>query len=266
MSKIQLNHVSLEYRDNGNVFHALEDLDFSVEAGEFVSVIGSSGCGKSTTLSVLAGLRNPTRGTLLIDGKKSIGTGKNRGVVFQHYSLFPWMTSKKNVSFGIKQAQNELGTHEIEQIANKYLKRVGLEGFENKYPYQLSGGMQQRVAIARTLAMQPEILLMDEPFGAVDAKNKIVLQDLLLELLQKDEEKKTIIFVTHDVDEAILLSDRVLFMNNKKIMEEILIPFSRPRQRENIFNTAEYSELRKKIMGLFYQVVKENIGGDEVII
>jgi NitT/TauT family transport system ATP-binding protein len=176
------------------------------------------------------------------------------------------MTSKKNVSFGIKQLRDDLCQREIDEMANGYLKKVGLEGFENKYPYQLSGGMQQRVAIARTLAMQPEILLMDEPFGAVDAKNKIILQDLLLELLQKDEDRKTIVFVTHDVDEAILLSDRVLFMNNKKIVEEILIDFERPRQRTKIFNTAEYSELRQKIMGLFYQVVKENIGGDEVVI
>lgn len=266
MSKIQLNDVSLDYIDNGDAFHALDHLNFSVKEGEFVSIIGASGCGKSTTLSILSGLRNPTDGSFLIDGKKSVGTGKNRGVVFQHYSLFPWMTSKKNVSFGVKQSRNELSKKEIDKIANMYLKKVGLEGFENKYPYQLSGGMQQRVAIARTLAMQPEILLMDEPFGAVDAKNKIVLQDLLLELLQKDEDKKTIVFVTHDVDEAILLSDRVLFMNDKKITEEILIHFERPRQRERIFGTAQYSELRKKIMGLFYQVVKENIGGDEVII
>jgi NitT/TauT family transport system ATP-binding protein len=266
MSKIEVQDISLDYEDKGSTYNALENLDFSVEQGEFVSLIGSSGCGKSTTLSILSGLKSPTKGNFLIDGKKSVGPGKNRGVVFQHYSLFPWMTAVQNVSFGIEQVEKDLTKKENWQRSVNYLEKVGLKGFENKYPYQLSGGMQQRVAIARTLAMQPEILLMDEPFGAIDAKNRVLLQDLLLELLQKEGDAKTIVFVTHDVDEAILLSDRVLFMANKHIDEEIPIPFLRPRRREAIFRTPQYGKLRQQIMGRFYSVIRENIGGEEVVL
>lgn len=264
MSKLELADISLIYKDNGKEFHALNGVSFSVNEGEFVSLIGSSGCGKSTTLGVLSGLNNPSDGTFLIDGKEIKGPGPDRGVVFQHYSLFPWMTARGNVSFGLRHANQKFSKKDIESLSQEYLIKVGLEGFENKYPYQLSGGMQQRVAIARTLAMQPDILLMDEPFGAVDAKNKIVLQDLLLELLHQEEKRKTIVFVTHDVDEAILLSDRVLFMSNKQIEQEIRVSFGRPRKREEIYGTDEYRELRSKIMSLFYRDVGERIGGEEV--
>lgn len=264
MSKIELVDISLDYKDSGKQFHALDGISFTVEEGEFVSLIGSSGCGKSTTLGVLSGLNHPSKGKFLINGVETAGPGPNRGVVFQHYSLFPWMTARRNVSLGIRHGKEKLSGREVESLAQEYLVKVGLEGFENKYPYQLSGGMQQRVAIARTLAMQPEILLMDEPFGAVDAKNKMVLQDLLLDLLQKDERRKTIVFVTHDVDEAILLSDRVLFMSDKRIQQEIKVPLSRPRIREEIYGTEEYRELRSQIMGLFYQEVGDRIGGEEV--
>ncbi|MDR1655747.1 MAG: ABC transporter ATP-binding protein [Treponema sp.] len=266
MSKIRLNNACLDYVDNGKAFTALSDLSLSVEEGEFVSIIGSSGCGKSTILNVLSGIRSLCKGEFLIDEQPVEGPGKNRGIVFQHYSLFPWMTSKRNVSFGISQAFDNMGKKEIDRLAREHLHKVGLRGFENKYPYQLSGGMQQRVAIARALAMKPEILLMDEPFGAVDAKNKMILQDLLLDLLVRDQEKKTIVFVTHDVDEAILLSDRMLFMHNKKIEQEIAIDFKRPRIREDLFKTDRYRELRKEIMSLFYRDVLENIGGSEVVI
>jgi NitT/TauT family transport system ATP-binding protein len=266
MSKIELNHVHLDYTDNGKVFNALNDLSLTVEEGEFVTIIGSSGCGKSTILNVLSGIRSASKGEFLIDNQPVQGPGNNRGIVFQHYSLFPWMTSKKNISFGIKQNHSEISNKEIDEIARQYLKKVGLAGFENKYPFQLSGGMQQRVAIARTLAIKPEILLMDEPFGAIDAKNKVVLQDLLLDLLMDDMQKKTIVFVTHDVDEAILLSDRMLFMYNKRIAEDITIDFPRPRIRENLFKTKEYLILRDRIMKLFFRDVMENIGGNEVVI
>ena len=265
MKKIELEHVFLEYTDREK-YSALEDMDFSVEEGEFVSIIGSSGCGKSTTLSILAGLLKPSEGRLIIDGKETVGTGKNRGVVFQHYSLFPWLTSKKNVSFGIKQVDHDHSNKEIDKESEKYLKAVGLDGFENKYPNQLSGGMQQRVAIARTLAMKPEILLLDEPFGAIDARNRIDLQDLLLELLHKNEEKKTVVLVTHDIDEAILLSDRILFMRDKKVEEDIPVKFKRPRNRQQIFGTDEYRELRQRIISLFYKNVMDNIGNEEVVL
>ncbi|MDR1045177.1 MAG: ABC transporter ATP-binding protein [Candidatus Adiutrix sp.] len=264
MIKLELKDVSLDYADGDAVFRALDRVSFAVARGEFVSLIGSSGCGKSTTLNILAGLKPPSSGQLLIDGLKSVGTGKNRGVVFQHYSLFPWLTARQNITLGLRQLGGQ-SSRELSAIAGRYLDRVGLTGFEDKYPYQLSGGMQQRVAIARVLALRPEILLMDEPFGAVDAKNKIILQDLLLELLDGDEDRKTVIFVTHDVNEAILLSDRVLFMRNKRIEEDIAIDLPRPRKREDIYNTKAFGIYYKKIMVKFYQAVKENIGDDVVL-
>ncbi len=257
MGKISLDNVKLNYTDNGTVYNALDGLSFDVKEGEFVSLIGSSGCGKSTALSVLSGLRDPDSGTLLIDGKPTTGTGKNRGVVFQHYSLFPWMTIIKNVEYGIQQVFPDMSKKERINEARKYLEKVGLADFVNKYPFQLSGGMQQRAAIARTLAMKPEILLMDEPFGAIDAKNRVILQDLLLNILEESEEKKTVVFVTHDVDEAILLSDRILFMDQKKISKEIVVNFQRPRNRETLMERESYRSLRKKVVNLFYYESEE---------
>ena len=264
MHKIELSNVSLTYDDDGITYNALEQMNFAVEPGEFVSIIGSSGCGKSSTLSILAGLREPTEGKYQIDGRISHGTGRNRGVVFQHYSLFPWMTAEENVSFGIRQAFPDTTQAEASDVARGYLKKVGLTGFEEKYPYQLSGGMQQRTAIARTLAMQPEILLLDEPFGAIDARNRILLQDLLLDVLGQESQQKTIVFVTHDIDEAILLSDRILFMDKKHILEEFSVPFSRPRHRERIFQSQEYIRLRQALLSCFFRGIREKIGGEEV--
>lgn len=253
MGKINFQNVSLDYRDSsGQFFNALNNVSFSVEKGEFVSIIGSSGCGKSTILSVLAGLNDPKEGSYTIDGTETRGTGKNRGVVFQHYSLFPWMSIRKNVEFGIHQNFPKLSRKELTAKAMEYLDKVGLKGFENKFPSQLSGGMQQRAAIARTLAMESEILLMDEPFGAIDAKNRVILQDLLLDILDSTEPKKTIVFVTHDVDEAILMSDRILFMRNKKIEKEIRVPFERPRNRERLALKEDYQSLRRTIVNQFY--------------
>lgn len=188
MSKIEIQNLTVDYTERNRHFTALKDVSFSVETGEFVSVIGSSGCGKSTLLSILEGIHTPTAGTILIDDKPINGTGTDRGVVFQHYSLFPWMTARKNVAFGVKQAKKSLSGQERLAIADEFLDKVGLADFKNKYPSQLSGGMQQRVAIARALAMDTDILLMDEPFGAIDAKNRVILQELLLELWEGDGE------------------------------------------------------------------------------
>ena len=205
-------------------------------------MIGSSGCGKSTLLSILEGINSPTQGSILIDGKPVQGTGFDRGVVFQHYSLFPWMTARKNVAFGVKQIRKNLPKSERLKIADEFLDKVGLEEFKNKYPSQLSGGMQQRAAIARALAMDTDILLMDEPFGAIDAKNRTILQELLLELWEGDgtQEKKTVLFVTHDIDEAILLSDRIIMMSSRpgRVGKEIPVPFARSWcRRESMENS-----------------------------
>ena len=189
--KIRLENVSFRYPDEAGkkidkkdaaVRGQIENLSFTVKEGEFVSIIGGSGCGKSTTLSLIAGLNKPDSGKLYIDDKEIDGPGKDRGGVFQHYALFPWMRARRNVEFGIRQVR-KLERKELRATAERYLDIVGLKGEGNKYPYQLSGGMQQRVSIARLLAMQTDILLMDEPFGAVDAKNRVILQDLLLRLL-----------------------------------------------------------------------------------
>lgn len=252
-AKITFDDVSLRYEDAGRTsYEALSHMSFSVRAGEFVSLIGASGCGKSTTLSILAGLRAPTAGRFLIDGKESHGPGKNRGVVFQHYSLFPWMTAEGNIAFAVRQAFPDVSQREAVILAREALAHVGLPDAGGKYPHELSGGMQQRTAIARTLAMRPEILLLDEPFGAVDARNRIVLQDLLLDLLQKEAEPKTIVFVTHDIDEAILLSDRVFFVGEKHIASSYDVPFARPRDRRAIFASPEYVQLRQALLSAFY--------------
>ena len=245
-------------------------MSFKIEEGEFVSIIGSSGCGKSTLLSILEGINSPTEGEILIDGEPVHGTGTDRGVVFQHYSLFPWMTARKNVAFGIKQVNKEASRSERLKIADEFLDKVGLEQFKNKYPSQLSGGMQQRVAIARALAMDTDILLMDEPFGAIDAKNRTILQELLLELWEGDgtKERKTVVFVTHDIDEAILLSDRIVMMraNPGQVYKEIEVPFDRPRNRVQLVQTKEYNNFRNKLLALFYSDIAEKIGGEEVVL
>lgn len=270
MNKIEVQNLTVAYTEKNHSFTALDSVSFSVGAGEFVSVIGSSGCGKSTLLSVLEGINTPSEGRVLIDGRKITGTGTDRGVVFQHYSLFPWMTARKNVAFGIKQAKKEISKEKRMKIADEFLDKVGLENFKNKYPAQLSGGMQQRVAIARALAMDTDILLMDEPFGAIDAKNRTILQELLLKLWEGDgtQEKKTVVFVTHDIDEAILLSDRIVMMSASpgRVYKEIDVPFARPRNRADIVQTREYGRFRNMLLSLFYNDIVNKIGGSEVVL
>ncbi|MBQ8525770.1 MAG: ABC transporter ATP-binding protein [Clostridia bacterium] len=270
MNKIEIKHITVNYADKGSLFTALEDVTFSVGAGEFVSIIGSSGCGKSTLLSILEGINTPSKGTILIDGKPIEGTGTDRGVVFQQYSLFPWMSARNNVAFGIKQAKKGISRAERMKISDEFLDKVGLKSFKNKYPSQLSGGMQQRVAIARALAMDTEILLMDEPFGAIDAKNRTVLQELLLKLWEGDgvQDKKTVVFVTHDIDEAILLSDRIVMMSASpgKVYKEITVPFKRPRNRAELVQTREYGLFRNELISLFYGDIINKIGGEEVVL
>ncbi|MDD3394953.1 MAG: ABC transporter ATP-binding protein [Anaerotignum sp.] len=268
MSKIEINNVTLDYVDKNSTFTALKDVSISIEEGEFVCIIGSSGCGKSSLLSILEGLNFPTEGNVNIDGSEIKGTGFDRAVVFQHYSLFPWMTVRKNVAYGIRQVNKNLPRKNLFEIADKFLSKVGLNNFKQKYPSQLSGGMQQRVAIARALAMSPSILLMDEPFGAVDAKNRVILREMLLELWEKSEEKKTVVFVTHDIDEAILLSDRVIMMtsNPGRVRKEIKIDFPRPRNREGLMQTKAYLNFRKELMSSFFEDIAEKIGGEEVAI
>jgi len=260
LSKIEIKNLYAEYEDKNGKFLALKDISFSVGKGEFVSIVGSSGCGKTTLLSILQGINFPSAGSAVIDGNVITGPGTNRGVVLQHYSLFPWMTARANIAFGLEQVNREMPRKERYKIADVFLKKVGLSGFGHKNPYQLSGGMQQRVAIARALAMNTDILLMDEPFGAIDAKNRANMQELLLSLWEGDgSEKKTVVFVTHDIDEAIFLSDRIIMLTNSpgQIAKEFEVPFVRPRVHSALRETNSYIHLRNMLMALFYD---ENTG------
>lgn len=268
MTKIKFDSLSFKYRDDNINYTALKDINLSINEGEFVSIIGPSGCGKSTLLSICAGLNFPSTGNVLLDGKAIQGTGFDRGVVFQHYSLFPWMTARENVLFGLHQLEGKKDKKEFEDIADKYLQLVGLKEFANKYPSQLSGGMQQRVAIARAFALNAPVLLMDEPFGAVDAKNKVILQDILLKLWDNGKTGKTVILVTHDIDEAILLSDRIIVLSAGpgKVKKEVFVEFPRPRERAFLMKTSEYGELRNHLVNLFYDDLLEKIGGVEVVL
>jgi NitT/TauT family transport system ATP-binding protein len=266
MGKIEIQDLSLSYITGKTEFPALEDINITIEEGEFVCVIGSSGCGKSTLLSALEGLIPPSKGRILIDGKPVTGTGKERAVVLQQYTLFPWMSAKQNVVFGMKQVRGDLAGKQFDTVAEEFLHRVGLTEFMHKLPGELSGGMQQRVAIARALAVNPRILLMDEPFGAIDAKTRVILQELLLKLWADEVEKKTVVFITHDIDEALLLSDRIVFMEPKRVSREIPVNLPRPRSKESLYDNEEYRRLRGQLVGLFYHDVTEQIGGEEVVL
>ncbi len=269
MGKIIVENISVTYKEKNKSYQALKNVSFSIQDGEFVSIIGPSGCGKSTFLSVLEGILPQTEGHIFINDKEVRGTGTDRGVVFQSYSLFPWLSAKNNIIFGIHQKNKELNKDELEEIAQDYLKRVNLIEFADKYPSQLSGGQQQRVAIARALAMDTDILLMDEPFGAIDPKNRIALQELLLKLWEGNgAKKKTVVFVTHDIDEAIFLSDRIVMMasNPGHVFKEISVPFVRPRVRNELFQSPAYNNLRNELVSLFYKDVAEKIGNEEVVL
>lgn len=258
MGRIEAQHLKVTYEQNNSVFTALKDIDFTIEDGEFVCIVGHSGCGKSTLLRVLSGLMKPDGGKVLIDGSPVEGPGTDRTVVFQQYSLFPWMTARKNILFGLEQACKGRSRTELAEIADEYLAKVDMSDAADKYPHQLSGGMRQRIAIARALAMDTEILLLDEPFGALDTKSRTSLQDLLSELWQAGEKKKTIVFVTHDIDEAILLADRILFMKPGEIIDSIVVPFERPRQKTELTNSGNFCCLRKSLVDLFYRYDGDN--------
>ncbi len=264
VDKIEIKGLTLEYRDANSSYVALENIDLSVKEGEFVCIIGPSGCGKSSLLSVIEGLNKPSSGKIYIDGSEISGPGTDRGVVFQHYSLFPWLTTVGNIVFAMKQNKCKGSGKELAATAREYLAKVGLEDTFDKYPAQLSGGMQQRVAIAKVLAANAQIFLMDEPFGAIDPKNRQELQELIGLLAR--EEKKTVLFVTHDIEEAILLGDRIIYIDDKKIQADITVDIEKPRTKASLVGNNTYTKLHNTLMGLFYKMVATQIGGEEVVI
>jgi len=223
---------------------ALKDINLVVHRREFMCVLGQSGCGKSTLIRILAGLETPTEGKVLVDGKAVRGPGSDRGMVFQSYTLFPWLTVKENVMFGPRMAGVDNLTNESE--ARQWLELVGLEKFEKSYPHQLSGGMKQRAAIARALANRPRILLMDEPFGALDPQTRAQMQAYLLQIWKNID--ITIFFITHDLDEAIFLSDRILVLDPRpgRVREIVEVPVPRPRSHEQIMS-AEFIATKKHL-------------------
>jgi nitrate ABC transporter ATP-binding subunit len=244
-SKVAVSHLSHWFGTPRNGLMVLDDVSLSLAQNEFVSVVGTSGCGKSTLLNIIAGLIDPVAGDVLVDGGPVTGPGRDRGVVFQTYTLFPWMPVWKNVDFALK--KSGFSKKEKQELVAHYIETVGLKGFENAYPNQLSGGMRQRVAIARALVYNPAVLLMDEPFGALDAQTRGMMQELLLRVWE--EHRITVMFITHDVDEAIFMSDRVLVMTARpgQIKQEFAVDLSRPRRYE-IMMSPEFVALKHAIV------------------
>jgi NitT/TauT family transport system ATP-binding protein len=240
---VEIDRVTVVFGKGGKAHKAIEETSIRVEPGEFVCILGPSGCGKSTLLNSLAGYVKPNSGEVRVDGEVVTRPGPDRGMVFQQYSLFPWKTVKENVAFGPKMASQSVTA--AESVANTFLEMVGLSRFANRYPAELSGGMQQRVGIARALANYPRVLLMDEPFGALDAQTRLMMQENLLNIWA--EFGTTVLFITHDIDEAIFLADRVLIMSASpgRIIAEFTVDLPRPRMPEV---TAEpvFAELKRQ--------------------
>jgi NitT/TauT family transport system ATP-binding protein len=254
---IECRDISFIYEGNKSSFKALDHINLSIKKGEFVCLLGSSGCGKSTLLGVLNGLNKIKAGEVLVNGHPVTKPGVDRAMVFQQYSLFPWLTAKGNVLFGIKQSGKKYSKKEREELALSYLDSVGLFAVADKYPKELSGGMQQRVAVARALALESEILLMDEPFGAIDPRLRLELQELVSKL--STEKQKTVVFVTHDIDEAILLADRIVVMEPGRIRTILPVSLPRPRVREELIRTNEYEKLHMRLTSAFYDEFAEEI-------
>jgi len=255
VSNIVFDHVGRRFRRDGREFPALEDVSFEVHSKEFVAIVGPSGCGKTTCLRMAAGLEFPTSGTVTVGGKPVTGPGPDRSVVFQQFALFPWKSVTENIDFGLRAAK--VPAEERRSRIERYIKLMGLQGYESAFPHQLSGGMQQRVAIARSYVLDPDVLLMDEPFGALDAQTRVVMQEELIKLAR--ESPRTVLFITHAVDEAVYLADRVVVMSCRpgKIGEIIDVAGVRRRESwdrheriEDVMDEESFVHLRTRIWRL----------------
>ncbi|MGL6245787.1 ABC transporter ATP-binding protein [Pseudomonas sp.] len=253
--RLQVDKVSLRYqKPGGGMFTALEQVSFEVPDQQFAVLVGPSGCGKSSLLYLTAGLNEPTEGEIYVGGQQVQGPGADRGMVFQSYTLFPWLTVRQNVEFGLK--RRGMAAAQRKEIVDYYVNEVGLTGFADNYAKQLSGGMMQRVAIARALANDPQILLMDEPFGALDSQTRLQMQQLLLRVWGNS--KKTVLFVTHDIDEAILLGDRVYVMGARpgRIKQILDVPIERPRTLDMVMERS-FIEMKRRIFGLLHDELED---------
>jgi len=258
--KLSLRDVGVAFRARGGrEIVAIHRLSFDVADREIVSIVGPSGCGKSTLLRLVAGLVRPTTGEIRLDGREVTVPGADRGMVFQSYTLFPWLTVRGNVEFGPR--LRGLDPAYCREVAGRFIQTVGLVGFEHAYPKELSGGMMQRVAIARALANDPEVLLMDEPFGALDAQTRVFMQELLLDIWQKTP--KTILFVTHDIDEALFLGDRVFVMTARpgRFREEVRLELPRPRTLE-VTMSPVFVDAKRRVLGIIREEAGRTMGPD----
>jgi len=259
---MHIEGVSMTYAGLSGSLLALSEVDLRIQPGEFISVIGPSGCGKTTLMNIIAGFLRPSAGRVLIDDREILGPGPDRGVVFQQYAVFPWMTVRENVEFGLTLAANKKSAAERKDIAEHFIALVGLKDFAGSYPKELSGGMKQRVALARAYAVNPEVLLMDEPFGALDAQTRQFMQESLLNILE--QEKKTVIFITHGVEEATFLSTRTVIMATRpgRVREIVPIELPYPRQAA-IKTTPEFIRIRAEIDKIVREEFLKQRGGME---
>jgi NitT/TauT family transport system ATP-binding protein len=246
---IEIDNLHIRLGEGSQAFDAVQDVSLSIAPGEFVCVLGPSGCGKSTLLGALAGHWTPSRGSIHVDGVPVAGPHPDRGLVFQQHTLFPWKKVLDNVAFGLK--MQGIPRRERRERARELLGLVGLAGFEDRYPVQLSGGMQQRVEIARVLINHPRVMLMDEPFGALDAQTRLKMQELLLDVWARVN--TTIVFITHDIDEALFLADRILVMSPRpgRIIDEIRLDFARPRHPD-LMTSNHFTRLKRHCLDLLH--------------
>lgn len=259
---LEIENLARRFPSAGGELTVFENANFGIDKGEFVCIIGHSGCGKSTIMNVLAGLDTPTEGNVFMDGKEVAGPSLDRGVVFQNYSLLPWLSALQNVTFAVQARWPDWSKERVREHSYKYLEMVGLaNGAELRKPSQLSGGMRQRVSIARAFAIEPKLLLLDEPFGALDALTRGTIQEELVKIC--DATNQTVFMITHDVDEAILLADRILLMTNgpqARIAESVKIDLPRPRERSTIIHEPGYYPIRNHLVDFLVRRSKELSG------
>lgn len=258
-TRIEFDHVSMEFSGPRGRMKALYDVSFRIEDSDFIAIVGPSGCGKTTMLNMAAGFIKPTEGAVRLDGQPITGPHAKRGVIFQDYGVFPWLTVRENIEFGLSLKHNRVSREKRKEVSTRYMELMGLGDFQNAYPKTLSGGMRQRVALARAYAVSPEFLLMDEPFGALDAQTRADMQQLLLDVLQ--EERKTIMLITHSVEEALYLASRVFVVSARPaaIRQIIDVPFTYPREAA-LLEDHEFGRMRadlRRIVMREYAAQKE---------